>query len=111
MAGPGVHADVAPVDSLAAMDGCKDRDPDLTIVRQPRVGVLGGTHRCGPWDPRGDVRARTRCSVGRVHEPTSSSSRAKTSASNAREASLYAFTIITTAVLLFRSKAAQVLKP
>ncbi|WP_336319885.1 telomere-associated protein Tap [Streptomyces lavendofoliae] len=32
MADLGVHADMAPADFLAAMDGCKERDPDLAIV-------------------------------------------------------------------------------
>ncbi len=61
MADLGVDADLAPADFLAAMDGCKDRDPDLAIV----VSAIKATVKGG----LGKLRERPRGEGWRPGEP------------------------------------------
>ncbi|AIS02283.1 telomere-associated protein Tap [Streptomyces glaucescens] len=61
MADLGVHADMEPADFLAAMDGCKDRDPDLAIV----VSAIKATVKGGI----GKLRERPRGEGWRPGEP------------------------------------------
>ncbi|MEW2626041.1 helix-turn-helix transcriptional regulator [Streptomyces sp. NPDC048106] len=61
MADLGVHADMAPEDFLAAMDGCKERDPDLAIV----VSAIKATVKGG----LGKLRERPRGEGWRPGEP------------------------------------------
>ncbi|MEU5182195.1 helix-turn-helix transcriptional regulator [Streptomyces longwoodensis] len=61
MADLGVHADMAPADFLTAMDGHKDRDPDLAIV----VSAIKATVKGG----LGKLRERPRGEGWRPGEP------------------------------------------
>ncbi|MER7496379.1 helix-turn-helix transcriptional regulator [Streptomyces pharetrae] len=61
MADLGVHADMEPTDFLAAMDGYKDRDPDLAIV----VSAIKATVKGG----LGKLRERPRGEGWRPGEP------------------------------------------
>ncbi len=61
MADLGVHADMEPADFLAAMDGYKDRDPDLAIV----VSAIKATVKGG----LGKLRERPRGEGWRPGEP------------------------------------------
>ncbi|WP_318205762.1 telomere-associated protein Tap [Streptomyces sp. SCL15-4] len=61
MADLGVHADMAPADFLAAMDGYKDRDPELAIV----VSAIKATVKGG----LGKLRERPRGEGWRPGEP------------------------------------------
>ncbi len=67
MADLGVHADMEPADFLAAMDGYKDRDPDLAIVVSAikatvkgGIGKLRERPRGEGWRPGQPWRALTR---------------------------------------------------
>ncbi|MEU9776015.1 helix-turn-helix transcriptional regulator [Streptomyces sp. NPDC047968] len=67
MADLGVGADLAPADFLAAMDGCKDRDPELAIVTtaikatvKGGLGKLRERPRGEGWRPGEPWRALTR---------------------------------------------------
>lgn len=67
MADLGVHADMEPADFLAAMDGCKDRDPDLAIVVSAikatvkgGIGKLRERPRGEGWRPGQPWRALSR---------------------------------------------------
>ncbi|WNM32642.1 helix-turn-helix transcriptional regulator [Streptomyces sp. Li-HN-5-11] len=61
MADLGVHADMEPADFLAAMDGCKERDPQLAIV----VSAIKATVKGG----LGKLRERPRGEGWRPGEP------------------------------------------